>query len=45
MTIEQALQECNLHPASKEQCGLLFAKMREKGYEWNSKKKEVIRNR
>lgn len=32
----------HVHPATKEQCDLLFAKMREKGYKWNNEKKEVI---
>ena len=32
----------NVHPATKEQCDLLFAKMRERGYKWNNEKKEVI---
>ena len=31
----------NIHPANKEQCDLLFQKMKEKGYEWNSEKKEL----
>lgn len=31
-----------VHPATKEQCDLLFVKMREKGYKWNNEKKEVI---
>lgn len=30
-----------LHPATKEQCDLLFAKMKEAGYEWNAEKKEL----
>lgn len=29
------------HPATKEQCDLLFAKMKEAGYEWNVEKKEL----
>ena len=32
----------HVHPATKEQCDLLFAKMRERGYKWNNEKKEVI---
>ena len=28
-------------PASKEQCDLLFQKMKEAGYEWNAEKKEL----
>lgn len=28
-------------PATKEQCDLLFSKMKEAGYEWDSEKKEV----
>jgi hypothetical protein len=31
----------NIHPATKEQRDLLFAKMRESGYEWDEKKKEL----
>jgi len=31
----------NLHPATKEQRDLLFQKMKEAGYEWNSDKKEL----
>ncbi|MBQ2175697.1 MAG: hypothetical protein II453_11800, partial [Alphaproteobacteria bacterium] len=31
----------NIHPATKEQRDLLFAKMREAGYEWDEKKKEL----
>ena len=30
-----------IHPATKEQRELLFAKMKEAGYEWNAEKKEV----
>ena len=29
------------HPANKEQCDLLFAKMREAGYQWDEKQKEL----
>ena len=29
------------HPATKEQCGILFAKMKEAGYEWDFDKKEL----
>lgn len=32
--------EGNVHPATKEQRDLLFAKMKEAGYEWNADKKE-----
>lgn len=28
-------------PATKEQCDLLFQKMKEEGYEWNAEKKEI----
>ena len=31
----------NAHPATKEQRTLLFAKMKEAGYEWDEKKKEL----
>ena len=31
----------NLHPATKEQRDLLFQKMKEAGYEWDSEKKEL----
>lgn len=31
----------NVYPATKKQCDLLFQKMKEAGYEWNSKKKEL----
>ena len=31
----------NIHPATKEQRDLLFQKMHEAGYEWNSKTKEL----
>lgn len=31
----------NLHPATKEQRELLFKKMKEEGYEWNSSTKEL----
>lgn len=30
-----------IHPATKEQCDLLFQKMREAGYEWDTDKKEL----
>lgn len=33
----------NIHPATKEQRDLLFQKMKESGYTWDSKKKEPIR--
>lgn len=33
--------ECLLHPATKEQSDLLFAKMREAGYEWDAEKKKL----
>ena len=29
------------HPATKEQCDLLFQKMKEAGYEWDTEKKEL----
>lgn len=31
----------SIHPATKEQCGLLFKKIKEAGYEWNDEKKEL----
>jgi len=31
----------NVHPATKEQRGLLFSKMKEAGYEWDGEKKEL----
>ena len=30
-----------LHPATKEQCDLLFSKMKEAGYEWDDENKEL----
>lgn len=30
-----------VHPATKEQCDLLFQKMKEAGYEWDAEKKEL----
>ena len=33
--------KCNYHPATKEQRGTLFAKMKEAGYEWDAEKKEL----
>jgi len=30
-----------IHPATKEQCDLLFSKMKEAGYEWDAEKKEL----
>lgn len=30
-----------VHPATKEQCNLLFAKMKEEGFEWDAEKKEL----
>lgn len=35
------VQEMSLVPATKEQCDLLFQKMKEAGYEWNAEKKEL----
>lgn len=32
---------CNLHPATKEQRGLLFQKIREAGYKWNDETKTL----
>ena len=31
----------NVYPATKEQCDLLFKKMKEAGYEWDAEKKEL----
>ena len=31
----------NIHPATKEQCDLLFSKMKEAGYKWDADKKEL----
>ena len=31
------------HPATKEQCDLLFQKMKEEGYEWDANKKELMK--
>jgi hypothetical protein len=31
----------DVHPATKEQCDLLFQKMHEAGYEWDAEKKEL----
>jgi len=31
----------NIYPATKEQCDLLFQKMKEAGYEWDTEKKEL----
>ena len=31
----------DVHPATKEQCDLLFQKMKEAGYEWDAEKKEL----
>ena len=41
------IESDDIAPATKEQCDLLFAKMKEAGYEWNSDKKELkkIENR
>lgn len=33
----------NLHPATREQCDLLFSNMKEAGYEWDAIKKELIK--
>ena len=35
------VEDCELNPASKEQCDLLFQKMKEAGYEWDAEKKEL----
>ena len=31
----------NVHPATKEQCDLLFRKMMKSGYEWDDENKEL----
>ena len=31
----------HIHPATKEQCDILFTKMKEKGYEWDAERKEL----
>ena len=31
----------NIHPATKEQCDIFFAEMKEAGYEWDAEKKEL----
>ncbi len=31
----------NIHPATKEQCDIIFQKMKETGYEWDAEKKEL----
>ena len=33
-----------LHPATKEQCDILFQKMKEAGYEWDANKKQLKKN-
>ena len=38
---EHLLCSVEVHPATKEQCDLLFAKMKEAGYEWDAEKKEL----
>ena len=35
------ISEMNLSPATREQCNLLFSKMKEAGYEWDAEKKEL----
>lgn len=35
------VSEMSLVPATKEQCDLLFQKMKEAGYEWDTEKKEL----
>lgn len=35
------VDEVKLEPATKEQCDLLFQKMKEAGYEWDAEKKEL----
>ena len=43
-TLEKAFIKAyngDIYPATKEQCDLLFQKMREAGYEWDTEKKEL----
>jgi len=35
------LYKTEIHPATKEQRDILFSKMKEEGYEWNDRKKEL----
>lgn len=37
---KQTCATANVHPATKEQRDILFAKLKEAGYEWDNKKKE-----
>ena len=39
--LKQTCAISNSHPATKEQRDLLFAKMKEEGYEWDAEKKEL----
>ena len=34
-------EQTDTHPATKEQCDLLFQKIKEAGYEWDADKKEL----
>lgn len=34
-------ENVNIYPSTKEQCDLLFQKMKEAGYEWNTESKEL----
>ena len=43
--VVQKYQLCNLHPATKEQRDLLFQKMKEAGYEWDSERKKLKHKR
>ena len=35
--------DTDFYPATKEQCDILFQKMKESGYMWDSEKKELIK--
>ena len=39
--IDECGHRTNVHPATKEQCDILFEKMKEAGYEWDAEKKEL----
>ena len=39
--VDKDMGSSNIHPATKEQRDLLFQKMKEEGYEWNTEKKEL----
>lgn len=41
VVIEGYMGSSNIYPATKEQCGLLFTKMKEAGWEWDDEKKKL----